>query len=414
MKYYELLDVPPDATAEQIKAAYRILVQLHHPDRLQQAKEGVRQYAEEKLKKINEAYAVLSDPARRAQYDASLRQRARAAETYAETPDASTMEAWSEPPRRRRHAHASYRAAAEEWKQRETEQQAAARAEERRRRAEQERREAEARLRREAAERFPRVRVEGQTLRVHFSPGLWTALVRIPTGPFLMGSNPEHDELALTSECPQHSIVVSEFFIGQYPITNAQYQTYLNAARPKLAAPANEWAMPPGKETHPAVNVTWDDAVAFCQWLSLETGRTFRLPTEAEWEKAARGPDGWLYPWGNAVDMNCLNVEGLLGDTTPVGHFSPGGDSPFGVADMSGNVWEWCADWYAEKIYARRGGRGAADPQGPADGEGCVVRGGAFDSSFKQARAAHRNWYYPFNRKANLGFRIVTGSAAAI
>jgi formylglycine-generating enzyme required for sulfatase activity len=155
------------------------------------------------------------------------------------------------------------------------------------------------------------------------------------------------------------------------------------------------------------VNVSWDDAVAFCKWLSQATGRTFRLPTEAEWEKAARGDDGRIYPWGNEWEVTRLNGESMHGGTTPVGQFSPAGDSPFGLADASGNVWEWCADWYADKTYERRARAMARDPKGPADGEGCVVRGGAFDSSPRHLRCAHRNWYYPFNARKNVGFRVV-------
>jgi len=416
MKYYEILDVSLDATAEQIKAAYRILVQLHHPDRLQQANDNVRHYAEEKLKRINEAYTVLSDPARRAQYDATL--RTRKAEYKYEAP----AETWDSSPRRksqRRHTsaeQAAYEAAYEEWAHQQADRYAEQREAERQQRAQQaaerERREAEEQARRAAAEHFPRARTQGNELTLQFSPGVWTTLVLIPEGDFLMGSAPDQDALALVSEQPQHGIYLSEFYIGKYPITNAQYQAYLDATRPKLSAPA--WQMPPGKETHPVVNVTWDDAVAFCQWLTRETGRAFRLPTEAEWEKAARGVESLLYPWGNEWDPGCLNSQGTLGSTTPVGQFSPVGDSPFGMADMSGNVWEWCADWYSEREYARRARtltRG--NPQGPADGEGYVVRGGAFDSSPKQARAAHRNWYYPFNRRMNVGFRLVAGPVVA-
>jgi formylglycine-generating enzyme required for sulfatase activity len=144
--------------------------------------------------------------------------------------------------------------------------------------------------------------------------------------------------------------------------------------------------------------------VAFCRWLDAP-GWRFRLPTEAEWEKAARGADGRLYPWGDEWDIARANADDLADATTPVGLFSPGGDSPFGVADMCGNVWEWCADWYDAEAYQRR--ETSLDPTGPASGDGAVVRGGAFDAPLRRVRSAQRNWDYPFKRRANIGFRVV-------
>jgi len=408
MKYYEILDVSPDATPEQIKAAYRILVQLHHPDRLQQSSPSVRQYAEERLKRINEAYTVLSDPAKRAKYDALYAHRTRrAAPSGYDAPG----EPWPTPARKRRARQrtaeqTAYESAADEILRQAAEREAEAREAERRRRAsearERERREAEEQARRAAEERYPRARPQGNELIVNFAPSVWTTLVRVPAGEFLMGSDPALDPAALAPEQPRHRVSVSEFFIGQYPVTNAQFQTFVDTARYQLPA-----SLPTGQETHPVVNVSWDDAVAFCKWLSQATSRTFRLPTEAEWEKAARGEAGRIYPWGNEWEVSRLNGENMHGGPTPVGQFSPAGDSPLGLADVSGNVWEWCADWYAEKAYARRAGAVAHNPRGPADGEGCVVRGGAFDSSARHVRCAHRNWYYPFNARKNVGFRVV-------
>jgi formylglycine-generating enzyme required for sulfatase activity len=413
MKYYEILDLAPDATTEQIKAAYRILVQLHHPDRLQQANEGVRRYAEDKLKRINEAYTVLSDPARRAQYDAALRTQKRRAPAD-DHDNTETVDDWDfayaphKTRRRPRGGQAAYEAVYEEWAHHEAEKYAEAREAERQRRAERERREAEERARRAEAERYPRVREDAEGLRLYFAPGQWTTLLRVPAGEFIMGADPALDPQASRAELPQHRVYVSEFFIGQYPVTNAQFQIFAAANRPQLAAPA-EWQMPIGKETHPAVNVTWDEAVAFCQWLTRITGREFRLPTEAEWEKAARGPEGFIYPWGNEWNADSLNSGGRMGGTTAIGQYSPMGDSAYGLADMSGNVWEWCSDWHAERLYRSRVKHMARDPQGPATGEGCVARGGAFDSSPKHTRASHRNWFYPYHRRNNVGFRVAVG-----
>jgi formylglycine-generating enzyme required for sulfatase activity len=160
----------------------------------------------------------------------------------------------------------------------------------------------------------------------------------------------------------------------------------------------------------PVVNVTWDDASAFCRWLSAATSRPFRLPTEAEWEKAARGPKGLRYPWGDAWEPAALNSDNTLGALTPVDRYSPDSDSPYGAADLLGNVWEWCSDWFDPQIYGRRATRGSSDPIGPPTGQGYVVRGGAFDSPPRHTRSAHRNWYYPDTARATLGFRLAAGA----
>jgi formylglycine-generating enzyme required for sulfatase activity len=401
MKYYEILDILPTATDEQVRTAYRILVQLHHPDRLQQMGPSVRQYAEERLKKINEAYAVLGDPDRRAQYDAAQSARGRA------QPDpAEYAPAYDEPaPRRGRPRRpptaeqAAAQAAYEEWQHQEAERYAAAREAERARREQAEVREAEARARRAAEEQFPRARLQGNELVVHFAPGVWTRLVHVQTGVFLMGS-PAGDPEAARAEQPQHAVRLSEFYIGKYPVTNAQYAAF-------AAATQQTFPVEVGHENDPVVNLAWDHASALCQWLSRITARSFRLPTEAEWEKAARGSEGLRYAWGNDWDAARLNAEGRLGAPTPVGHFSPAGDSPYGAADMLGNVWEWCADWFDARLYARRAKHLVSDPPGPGTGQGYVVRGGSFDSPRRQTRCAYRNWYYPDTKRADLGFRIV-------
>jgi formylglycine-generating enzyme required for sulfatase activity len=405
MKYYEILDIPPTATDEQIRAAYRILVQLHHPDRLQQVSAAVRQYAEERLKKINEAYQVLGDPERRARYDSAQQSsRQPEADEYAAAYDEPAPASARRAGRRRTPTaeQAAAQAAYEEWSHKEAESYAAAREAERARRAQEEVREAEARARRAAEEQFPRARLQGSEIVLHFAPGVWTTLVHVQTGTFLMGSDPEADPEATRAEQPQHTVRLSEFYIGKYPVTNAQYAAFARAAhRDFVAAPL-------GRGNDPVVNVTWDDAVALCQWLGRATGRSFRLPTEAEWEKAARGTDGWRYPWGNTWDAARLNVEARNGGLTPVGRYSPLGDSPYGAADMLGDVWEWCGDWFDARLYGRRARHLVNDPPGPGTGQGYVVRGAAFDSPPRQARCAYRNWYYPDTTRPDLGFRIVT------
>jgi formylglycine-generating enzyme required for sulfatase activity len=401
MKYYEILDILPSATDDQIRTAYRILVQLHHPDRLQQMSPAVREYAEERLKKINLAYGVLGDPERRAIYDATLRPSAAPVDDYAPAYDEASgvRRTRSRPPTAEQ---AEAQAAYEEWAQQEAERYAAAREAERARRSWEEVREADARARRAAEEQFPRARLQGSELVVHFAPGVWTKLAQVQTGTFLMGSDPAVDPEAGRAEQPQHQVRLSEYYIGKYPITNAQYAAFAFAThRPYGAAPA-------GRENFPVVNVAWDDAAALCQWLSRVTSRSFRLPTEAEWEKAARGVEGWRYTWGNEPDPARLNADSRYGASTPVGRFSPLGDSPYGVADLLGNVWEWCNDWFDARLYARRAKHLVNDPPGPNTGQGYVVRGGAFDSPPRHTRCAHRNWYYPDAAKPDLGFRIVT------
>ncbi|MBP7692127.1 MAG: SUMF1/EgtB/PvdO family nonheme iron enzyme [Anaerolineales bacterium] len=408
MNYYELLDVAPEATQAEIKAAYRIQVQLHHPDRLQQANETVRRYAEDKLKRINEAYTVLSDPVRRSAYDARWRaEQSRARSAAAREPEGAEGDWFASRPAgtRRRRSEAQ---AAREWMKWEAEMREAERFAERQRQAAaaeaQARQAAEERARQGARTRYPRPRRDGDHLLVTLQPGLTLTLLRIPPGEFLMGSDPARDALAQPAERPQHVVRLSEFFIAQTPLTHAGYQAFQQAAHPNTP-----WTIPDGQALHPVANVSWDDALAFCRWLDAP-GWKFRLPTEAEWEKAARGADGRLFPWGNVWEPGRANIDDAAAGTTPVGLFSPGGDSPYGLTDVCGNVWEWCADWYDAAEYAQR--ETILDPGGPEAGEGVVVRGGAFDAPLKRARSAQRNWDYPFKRRPNTGFRVVATPVA--
>ena len=129
-----------------------------------------------------------------------------------------------------------------------------------------------------------------------------------------------------------------------------------------------------GRGEHPVVWVTWQDAQEFCAWVSQISGQAVRLPTEAEWEKAARGSDERLYPWGNQEPNPQLCNYNTNG-STPVGKYSPQGDSPYGCVDMAGNVWEWVADWYDEHYYAHSPSR---NPSGPESGKYRVLRGGSW------------------------------------
>lgn len=230
--------------------------------------------------------------------------------------------------------------------------------------------------------------------------------VRVPAGEFLMGSDPDRDKEAQYDEQPQHRVYVSEFYIDRYPVTNAQYAAFVQASGYKSEG---EWKQGAGKNDHPVVNISWNDAVVFCGWLSEASGYVISLPSEAEWEKAARGVDGRIYPWGDDFHTRKANTtqSGTRG-TTRVGQYSPGGDSPYGAADMIGNVWEWCADGCEdEDDYKSRGNQVVQDPTGPAKGKYRVLRGGSWRSEPQHARCAARNsGFGPFFRNDHWGFRV--------
>lgn len=243
------------------------------------------------------------------------------------------------------------------------------------------------------------------------------ALVCILAGEFPMGSDPAQDKWARSHEQPQHRVYVSKFYIGKYPVTNVQFATFLKATGYAAHAKWQSNRFPAGEASHPAIYVSWHDAVAFCHWLRQETDLPFRLPTEAEREKAARGIDGRLYPWGDQWHESRLNygyfIRGLISfvlsfaaGTTPVNQYSPGGDSPYGAADMSGNVWEWCADWYGQTTYQQRAGEVVKDPLGPEKGRGRVMRGGSWYLGRGFTRCAVRFGTDPENRWNDLGFRV--------
>jgi len=241
-------------------------------------------------------------------------------------------------------------------------------------------------------------------------------VVKMPTGKFLMGSTKEQAAQAIKDgvdkkwvgwEQPQHTVELSEYSIGKYPITNREYQAFVRDAKYK---PPQGWdgdQFPAEKGGHPVVYVSWDDATAYCKWLSEKSRKQYRLPTEAEWEKAARGEDGRVYPWGNDFDPKKANTgEARIGDTSDVDKFSPQGDSPYGCADMSGNVWEWCNDWFNEEEYEGRAGKNMKDPQGPQEGGDRVLRGGSFYNVHRSGRCASRYGGSPLGIDGSLGFRV--------
>ena len=171
-------------------------------------------------------------------------------------------------------------------------------------------------------------------------------LVLIPAGPFLMGEE-------------KQSVDLNAYEISKYPVTNAQYAEFVEATLHSAPKHWKKGVCPEDRRDHPVVNVRLRDAATYCLWLSDINGKSYRLPTEAEWEKAARGTDGRVYPWGDQWDVTRCNMsEGDVGDTTPVGQYSPDGDSPYGVVDVVGNVWEWTTGWQGKHYNSRivRGG----------------------------------------------------------
>ena len=237
--------------------------------------------------------------------------------------------------------------------------------------------------------------------RVSFS--LEPKMVHIPAGEFLRGSK-ERDRVASASEKPQCRIYLAEYWIGKYPVTNAQYAVFVEATGRR---PPEHWpggCPPEAKKNHPVVDVNWWDAVAYCRWLAKVTGKPYRLPTEAQWEKAARGSDGRRYPWGDQWDSKKCNArQAGKGDTTPAGACSPVGDSPYGCADMAGNVLEWVADWYAADYYAQS--TTSHNPYGPASGAVRVLRGGSWYSNAQKVRCASRYNGNPKLTSPEAGFR---------
>src|SRR6266540_6559181 len=228
--------------------------------------------------------------------------------------------------------------------------------------------------------------------------------VEVPAGKFMMGSS-NQDEPP-DDEKPQHTLDIPyDYFMARFPVTNAQYAAYVNAKG--LIHPVSDWR-DSGKGDHPVVNVSWNDAMAYCQWLNdlpsneLPSGVVLRLPTEAEWEKAARGTDGLIYPWGNIFDKNkCNTDEGGKNDTTSVGAYSPSGDSPYGAADMVGNVWEWTHSLFEKYPYEADDGREDENVSGDH-----VQRGGSFIGIDQLVHSASRYRGDP-SFLDFVGFRVV-------
>jgi len=264
-----------------------------------------------------------------------------------------------------------------------------------------------------------------QTMTVTSQP----SLTRIPAGEFLMGA-PDGDE----DERPVHRVFVGEFEIGSFPVTQDEYARFIQATGhpapaihhlplvtaggrdgmfKELAGPyVWERNQPPaGRGSHPVVLIRYDDCLAYCRWLSEELGRVVRLPTEAEWEKAARGGlEGRRYPWGDDIDsskchfLNDGAAKAQCG-TKPAGSYAP---NAFGLYDAAGNVWEWVSDWYAKDYYYSQ--NVPRDPAGPQSGSTRIVRGGSWvNEDVGMLRCAYRHKVPHDTYAYSIGFRIVCG-----
>jgi formylglycine-generating enzyme required for sulfatase activity len=227
--------------------------------------------------------------------------------------------------------------------------------------------------------------------------------VTIPAGEFLMGSDRidksffEHLISGKNNETPQHRVYLPEYRIARVPVTNVQYKLFVDATGHSAPEHWENGRIPDGKENHPVVYITWRDAQVFCKWAGVQ------LPSEAEWEKAVRGTDGRIWPWGDeAPDENRCNFNNNVRDTTPVGKY-PDGASPYGCLDMAGNVWEWTSSKYQNYPYDPNDGR--EDPEGDARR---VLRGGSFIYDRQYVRCAFRDYWGPVNRLSPNGFRVLS------
>lgn len=270
-------------------------------------------------------------------------------------------------------------------------------------------------------------------------------LCHVDAGPFLMGSDPQVDADAEDDELPQHTAETESYQIGTYPVTVAEYDCAVRAGivrEPRYGLIT--WTYQLQQLGLPVSCISWADATAYAAWLARLTGQGWRLPTEAQWEKAARGTDGRIYPWGNQWDASGANVDDFdarvldqewqdtgtggvgtgkrrsllaramskherpLDDVpTPVGAFAGRGDaSPCGAHDLAGNVWEWTSSLFRPYPYAAGDGR-----EDSADAGARVLRGGSWGNPASDARSANRNGNAPAEPDDSMGFRLVlTGS----
>lgn len=240
---------------------------------------------------------------------------------------------------------------------------------------------------------------------VNFEDPLAGEMLFVPSGEFVMGSDAVE---AAPNEGPLFRVTLNHFYLSRHLITNASYEQFQPSHLRKR--------MPGAGDRHPVVHVSSLEAIKFCQWLSARTRKKYRLPSEAEWEYAARGTDGRKYPWGNYEGRGDLanfadrntnfawsdrDIDDGYPETSPVGAF-PFGASAFGMEDMAGNVWEWCLDYYEPYRPAPK-----VNPRGPTTGNRRVYRGGSWKSRFNSLRATVRGSNVPTFSCNDLGFRVM-------
>jgi eukaryotic-like serine/threonine-protein kinase len=236
--------------------------------------------------------------------------------------------------------------------------------------------------------------------------GVALDMVAIPGGTFPMGS-PEDEAKRSSQESPQHSIRISPFHIGKFAITQAQYQAIVGTNPSGFKG-----------NNRPVEQVTWDEAIAFCQKLSEKTGKAYRLPSEAEWEYACRAGTTTPFHFGETITTDLVNFEGnytygfaakgtYRKQTTDVGRFPPNG---FGLYDMHGNVWEWCADPFHDTYQGAPNDGSVWQIENDRENQFRVVRGGSWHINPKYSRSAHR-FKYVRDSWGNVGFRVVVSAA---
>jgi formylglycine-generating enzyme required for sulfatase activity len=347
---YELFQIAPHSDQEQIRAAYRALVKKYHPDA------GQPGASNEMMISINEAYRILSDPQRRHQYNLRLFGIGASPGTQRHQPPLSEKQMILRP-----------------------------------------------------------------------APGIEFTVLHVPEGSFLMGRRREGSADVSTNDGPQHSVFLPHYYIGKHPVTVAQFAAFVAATGYRTSAQQGgdasvwtqdgwtpiagaDWEHPTGprsqvwgKQTHPVTVVSWDDAQAFCAWVGRQTRKIVRLPSEAEWEKAARGTDGRLWPWGDHYPHRArANLGVVVKDTLPISTYSPQGDSPYGCVDMVGNIWEWTNSIYQSYPYRSTDGR--EEPRSTNSPR--VLRGGPLWLGGRSDGVVARDSSYPASRASFTGFRI--------
>ena len=237
----------------------------------------------------------------------------------------------------------------------------------------------------------------GSIRKVKINNKMEMEFVYIPSGNFFMGAGKDDVE-AKEDEKPQRQVLLSGYWMGKYPVTFQQYSHFCKETKKPIPASENL----PIQESCPIANINWFEAIEFCKWISQISNEEIQLPSEAQWEKAARGTDGRKYPWGETKSINQTLLKNK--NYYPVGKFDEN-QSPYGCYDMVGNVWEWVNDWYDEKYYSRK--NNTSNPVGPNIGISKVLKGGSWDYLGKNTRCSYRGKNYPKVNYHLNGFRCM-------